>query len=245
MNNDSQGPKVDRGPRKSPLDILEKIVLPIAVAILAYYGKQASDQISASQISVARQQVEVARLQLERQKTEADSNLQLKYIELFYHDIQDADPKRKQGSIALLSAMQPTVAQVVSRAIVSDPATPLAVRQQVAVALVNSRRFGPLINYTLVVYYPASSAADARALLDGLVRLGFSRDGIELRERPHTFIDDAAKFGYHIRYDDVYENEAADYLARNLSEILPGKVFTKVRVTGSRTDGVLTIFLFK
>ena len=106
-------------------------------------------------------------------------------------------------------------------------------------------RFGPLVNYRIVVYFEASVATDAAKFRDNLTRLGFPGK-VDLRERLPEFLDDATRFGYHIRYDDIYESDAADYLIKLLPDILPGHVFGRVKVVGARTksDSVLTVFLF-
>lgn len=224
----------ERSKRTTMWKILEKVVIPFALVVLA-----------ASQAVVARQQVEVAKLQLDRQSAEATSNLQLKYVELFYHDIQDPDPRKQKTSIALLAAMQPEIARTMSRIILANPSSSKELREQVNAALTTAQRFGPLVNYRLVIYYPKSVVQEATNLRARLAADGFP-GAVELRERASTFLDDATKFGYHIRYDDVYEQEAADYLMKLLPQYLPGRSFDRIKVVGrSSSDGTLTIFLFE
>jgi hypothetical protein len=225
--------------------LAEKIIIPLALAALAYFGKKASDQIAASQVEVAGRQVEVAKLALERQATESNLTLQLKYIELFYDDIQNPDPQKRKASISLLAAMQPSVAEMVARAVAADPTATPEVKRQVSETLTAAQRFGPLGTYRIVIYYERLTAAHAEQIKTHLLRAGFNGQ-IELSERAPTFLPDATTYGYHVRYDDGFENEAAEYLLNLAHEALPGSQFKLVKILPSkgRSDAVLTVFLF-
>jgi hypothetical protein len=220
--------------RPTAWEVFEKGVIPLALILLA-----------ASQAKVASDQLRVAKLQNERQAAEADANLQIKYMELFYHDLSDPDPRRKQASIALLTVMRPDFAQMISRVILLDPQSSDSLKQQTSATLDNVRRFGPLLNYKLVVYFPKAASEEAKRIRARLVATGFPGI-VQLLQKDPNFLDDATKFGYHIRYDENYEDEPADYLLRILPECLPEKKFTKVPVTGKKNgDGIITIFLFE
>lgn len=224
-----------RAVRKTPTlwEIAEKILIPLALVLLA-----------ASQVKVAREQVRVAELQLERQTSEASSNLQLKYIELFYHDLADPDPRKRETGIALLAAMQPNIAQIVTRVVFADPLSTPKLKEQASATLLNAQRFGALVNYRIVIYFPKAHGSDAEAIQKRLTEFHFPNK-IELRERDGNFLTDAARYGYHVRYEETYEGEAAENLLRLLPECLPGHSFKPVRVIGkTSSDGAITIFLY-
>lgn len=222
------------------LAIAEKLVLPVVLAAITYIAKSASDEIARSQVAVAEQNVQVARLQLERQQTEAIADRQLKYLELAYRDLQDPDPRRQQAAISVLYAMQPDLAKAVAGAARSNPMTPISVRESLNRFLVDIDRFGPLLNYRIIAYHAAGKAGTADVFRRCLQRLGFN--SIELRA-DNSFAGESVKLGYHVRFDDVYETEAAQYLARLGSQCLQ-KPLRRVTVTGRRTDGTLTVFFY-
>ncbi|MEA2343883.1 MAG: hypothetical protein QOF63_2052 [Thermoanaerobaculia bacterium] len=226
-------PDALRTRRPTAWELFEKGVIPLALILLA-----------ASQAKVASDQLRIVKLQNERQAAEADANLQIKYVELFYHDLSDPDPRKKRSSIALLTVMRPDFAQMISRVILLDPQSSDSIKQQANETLDNVRRFGPLLNYKLVVYFPKAATEEANRIKARLTSTGFPGT-IQLLQKSPTFLDDATKFGYHIRYDENYEEEPADYLLRILPECLPEKKFTKIPVIGKRNgDGIITIFLF-
>lgn len=171
--------------------------------------------------------------------------LQLKYIELFYEDIQDPDPQKRNASISLLAAMQPGVAEMVARAVAADPTATADVKRQVSDTLVAARRFGPLNAYRIVIYHDRSTTARAEQVKRHLVAAGFS-GRIELDARASTFLPDATAYGYHVRYDDGFENEAAEHLVNLLREVYPSSTIRMVKAEPpkGRSDGTLTVFLF-
>lgn len=220
--------------RPSGWQIVEKIVIPLALVALA-----------ASQVQVAREQVRVAEVQAERQRDDANSNLQLKYVELFYRDLTDPDSRKKASAVALLAVMRPDIARTLTSVIYADPNTGNTLRQQASSTLVTASRFGSLVSYRLVVYYERATRPDAERLQAKLRELGF-RNELTLRERGRAFLADATKYGYHIRFDGEYELDAATYLSNLMPECLPGETFRTIRVVGKTgSDGVITVFLFK
>ncbi|HEX9460341.1 MAG TPA: hypothetical protein VGA84_14405 [Thermoanaerobaculia bacterium] len=221
--------------RPTVWEVFEKGVIPLALILLA-----------ASQAKVASDQLRVAKLQNERQAADADANLQIKYVELFYHDLSDPDPRKKQASIALLTVMRPDFAKMISRVILLDPQSSASLKQQTNTTLDNVRGFAALLKYRLVIYFPKAASDEAKLIKARLDATGFPTSNVQLSQKEAGFLDDATKFGYHIRYDENYEEEPADYLLRLLPEYLPEKKFTKVAVTGKKnSDGIITIFLFE
>jgi hypothetical protein len=224
--------------------LIEKLVLPLALALIAYFAKVASDDIAAAQVEVARANVRIAEAAEKRAATTAVESRQLKYLELFYRDLRDRDATNQQASLSLLYVLEPTVARSVAKAVVASPATPPALRQQVNTLINDMERFGPLINYRLVIYHPPTDPSVALQLVSNLRRLGFKGD-IRTDAKPESFAGDHRQSGYHFRYDKVYEAAAAEYLRKVLPECLPGEKFSELHVTGARTDGALTVFLYK
>ncbi len=228
---DPEGTKQER---PTTWQLLEKVIIPMALVLLA-----------ASQVLVARQQVRVAEVQAEAQRNDASENLQLKYVELFYRDVTDPDPRKKQTSVALLAVMRPDIAQMLARVVYADPQATESLREQTSATLVTANRFGSLVGYRVIVYYDSSTQGDAQQLRANLLALGFPNE-ITLHKRNASFLADASRYGYHIRYEERYEADAAEYLFKLMPEVLPGSSFRKLRVIGkTSSDGAITVFLFK
>jgi len=96
-------------------EVIEKLLIPLALLVLAYFTNTASIRISESQL-------ELARSQERRQKTDAVESLQLKYVELFYQDVTGDSHQKQQAAIQLLRIMRPDLAEQMLRMIQGVPA---------------------------------------------------------------------------------------------------------------------------
>ncbi|MXV13248.1 hypothetical protein DYQ93_19785 [Xanthomonas sp. LMG 8992] len=113
--------------------ILEKLLVPLAIAILAFYGSVAADKIAAGQLTLARANVD------DRQREFALS-LQTKYVELFHADIASGDPRREANALALLRLMDPALAVQLADFVASNPAASPALQARAAIASGQLRR---------------------------------------------------------------------------------------------------------
>jgi hypothetical protein len=147
----------------------------------------------------------------------------------------------------LLYSVQPEVAHTIANAVASSPATTSEARENVRKLALDLGRLGPLINFTIVIYHDAERAAMARQLKVALKNFGLAERQVRVEQRLLSFDGYGGAHGFHYRFDQVYEREPAEYLGRVLEVAMPAEKFKPlpVDVTGPRTDGSLTIFLFK
>jgi hypothetical protein len=97
--------------------LIEKIIIPafipITLSILAIIASQKGTEIAESQL-------ELARVQEERLTNQAENNLQLKYMELFYNDITNNDLDRQLKAVSLLEIMNKDLKAKVTNWILSN-----------------------------------------------------------------------------------------------------------------------------
>lgn len=103
--------------------IIEKMLAPLAMAVLAFYGNAAADKISTGQLALAR-------LSVEDRKSEFSRTLQSKYVELFYADITSGDPARQGNALGLLRLMDPELALRLAAFVAANPAASPAIKAQ-------------------------------------------------------------------------------------------------------------------
>ncbi|WP_369977999.1 hypothetical protein [Xanthomonas bundabergensis] len=103
--------------------IMEKMLAPLAMAVLAFYGNAAADKISAGQLALAR-------LSVEDKKSEFARTLQSRYVELFYADITSGDPGRQGNALGLLRLMDPGLAMQLAAFVAANPAASPAIKTQ-------------------------------------------------------------------------------------------------------------------
>ncbi|WP_420008396.1 hypothetical protein [Xanthomonas sacchari] len=113
--------------RKTPAErafrLLEKMLAPLAMAVLAFYGNAAADKISAGQLALTK-------LSVEDKNREFARSLQSKYVELFYADITSGDPMRQGHALGLLRLMDPPLALQLAAFVASSPTAPPALKAQ-------------------------------------------------------------------------------------------------------------------
>jgi hypothetical protein len=227
-----------RASRPGYADIAAKLLIPVAVAFLAFATDCASRRTAEGQLALAKA-IE------DRQAAEAAEGRQLKYVELFYRDISDPTPAKQMAAASLLSVLKPEYSRPLLRVIESNPAVSATVRQQALGLVAVSSRFGPLINYRLAFFYPEADAASvsaARSIQASLVRERFPGE-ITLRPSSGAAIQAlGAPSGNEIRYDRYYEDDAARELQQVLKVYLPNGPFTLVPTDSGRTDNYMSLF---
>jgi len=87
--------------------ILEKLIVPAFLGLLAFYTASSGNKIS-------KQQTEMIEFQNARDAEDSKRQMELKYLELFYQDISSADPDKQTKAIGLLSLMNPDLGQQLS-----------------------------------------------------------------------------------------------------------------------------------
>jgi len=227
--------------RLTLLSGLEKLLLPIAIAALGFWVNLAAQE-------VARGQLALSQAQENRSVLEAKTAIRLKVLETFYEDISGRDPEKQKTALYLLSAVEPELGQTLARAVATNPQTPLPTRRIAEKVANNIELVGPLINYSVVIYFAESDAQQRDRAEDLRRRLTEHAPLTSVSIRPATS-DQLRKWvppkGNEIRYDQLYEKEAAEKLQALLRIVASDRMF-KLQATGSqrpRTENVLTVFL--
>jgi hypothetical protein len=104
------------------LEIIGKILIPVTVALLVYITDSASHKISESQSKLAEAEYISA---LEASGTE----LELKYLEIFYTEIRSNDPSRQELALEILKMLDPELGNKLAKVVSRDSSRPQAVRE--------------------------------------------------------------------------------------------------------------------
>jgi hypothetical protein len=227
-----------RASRPGYIEIGTKLLIPIAVAFLAFATDCASRRTAEGQLALAKA-IE------DRQAADAAEARQLKYVELFYQDISDPTPAKQMTAASLLSVLKPEYSRPLLRVIQTNPAVTPAVRQHALGLVAVSARFGALINYRLAFFFPEADAASVSAATSVQATLLRERFPGEISMRPSSGAGIealGAPIGNEIRYDRHYEDDAARELQQILKTYLPNAPFTLVPTDYGRTDNYMSVF---
>jgi hypothetical protein len=237
----SKLPKEDSS-KANILEVLEKLLIPILLGILAFITNRAGNQISEAQLKLSESQLALAKAQNTRQESEAKSNLQTKYIELFYKDISSEDAKKQEYALSFLKLISPDVAAP----LLSWATTYVKpeVKSQVNTAR-NEISSRILSSYEIVLYFPENNQDSLKSAQDIkriLIEYGLGENQIKLEKRDETFFQRLGyPKGYEIRYDKGSEEDAAQLLENILKMAYPSKQFVKLGI-GSGTINSMSIF---
>ena len=88
--------------------VLEKLLVPIFLGVLAFFTASSGNKIS-------KQQTQLIEFQNARDAEDSKRQLELKYLELFYQDISSSDPDKQTKAIGLLSLMNPELGVQLSK----------------------------------------------------------------------------------------------------------------------------------
>src|SRR5690242_19757757 len=84
--------------------VLEKLIIPLLIGVLAWFGNQAATKISEAQLHLAESAAEDRRAEFRH-------SMQAKYIEIFYKDLNSGDTKSQLNAIRLVRLMDGDLAQ--------------------------------------------------------------------------------------------------------------------------------------
>jgi hypothetical protein len=216
--------------RISLFSFLEKLLIPLAIAIAGFIISYSQDKRSAQ---------------------EAQTALRLKVLEMFYKDISDADPRKQKNALYVLSGVlsdvQPDLAKTLALSVATNPEASLETRQAAEKVAGHIEIVGPLINYSIVIYYLKSD--ETQKLRADNIKKALTEYAplTAVSTRPVTaeqLKDWIAPKGNEIRYDELYEKDSAEKLISLLGNVVPDQIF-KLQSTSNnkRTENVLTIFL--
>ncbi len=216
---------------------LEKLAVPIAVAIVAFVANNAANRISEGQLALTK-------AQHEKSYEEFRTVTQLKYLELFYRDIVSPEESIRARAVALLQIMAPELARDVSSFVAANPDIPVATKFAVREGAKSIIVRGPLASYKIGIYFLAEDAASeskAKSLASGLKEIGLTT--IEINPRDAAFMNRFnVASGLEVRYEIANETQQAFDLAEILRGISPNEAVTTRPVRNS-TPNFISIFL--
>jgi len=231
--------------------VVEKLLIPIALAALTLITHQASIRIAEAQRNLAERQEARQALEssqnIERQAVDYRQNMDLKYVELFYKDITSPNTETQSIALSLLNLMNPDLGKSLATWVEQSPRFPESIRQEAKAIRRGIDRLGGLSNYRIKVYYPqwiVSLSTAAKDLKNGLVGYGFQSERIQVNGMSKKFYEDVVPpRGYEIRYQPSYEEDVAENLKNILAEIYPSKIFRMQPAYGQNTPNFISIFL--
>lgn len=200
---------------------VEKMLVPVALACLAFYGNSAATKISGGQLALAQSAAA-------DRKEEFRRTMQTKYVELFYADIASGDPKRQANALGLLRLMEPGLANDLNQLVQASPAVSPSIKaesestkQQIQAESqrVAESASGPLAGYVVGIYFLAGDGA-AQATAEK-IRAQFAdlRLGAATRLYPKDadfMASVVAPRGLEVRYEDGVEDKPAKALQEAL-----------------------------
>lgn len=226
---------------------IEKMLIPLAVAGLAYSAHWAAGKISTGQLRLAEASAN-------DRKAEFQRSLQSKYVELFYADITSIDEAKQRKALQLLKVMEPELALRLSELAENSPTVVASVRAQVAETRqqlqVETERAavlptGPLSGFTVGIYYLSSdpkSQASANAVARHLTARGLGAT-VRLYARDAAFFDSVVPpDGLEVRYEEGLEDRQAQVLIEALAAGPLGRKAAG-RQVGSTTRSFLSVFV--
>lgn len=217
--------------QKSTLEILlsifEKLVIPLLLVFIGY------------------QQIKLNDLQEKRISEQSKSELEIKYLELFYQDITSKDKQVK--SIGLLSIMNEDLAlKLVKNMVLSNEEIPNEIKDKIPMELKNRAIIQSLNNYTIEFFYEQEpkkiksfeqiSNLLNRSGFKGVIKKTNLTDEFKLRlglEKEHNC---------QIRFDPQNETDFAIYLKDQI-----GKVYNNnnkvLKIVGRESPNYISIIL--
>ena len=213
------------------IEIIGRLLVPLALGILVYIANQTANKIAESQYNSAQQ--------------EKETNLELKYLEIFYQEISSKDLSRQRMALAILRAMQPNLALKLAAAVSQDKSKQEEIRTEAESIRKDIEKFGQVNRYKIGIYFPKDRddlRKIALKLKEGLINQGI-RSIIQLYEKDNSFFRRVGfPKGFEVRFEEPYEDEVADQLVNLLSEIYPTRKFSK-RTVRNRTVNFISVFL--
>jgi hypothetical protein len=227
---------------------VEKALIPIMIAVLAYYGNQAATKISERQLVLAKSNAE-------DRKAEFRRTMQSKYLEMFQRDIVSADPRQQASALGLLRLMDPALASDASTLVQTStqisPAVKAEVRveaQKVEAAAQTATRpqgTGILARYKIGIYYLSNDAASVRTAQ--AIQLYLRQQGlsnlIALYPSNQEFMDSVVPpSALEVRFEEGMEDKQAQALVIALDRQPIARRANLVPV-GNQTPNFISVFV--
>jgi len=220
------------------LHLCEKLLLPVMLGVLALSASFASNKISESQLALANQESE-------RRKSEFKTQIQTKYIELFYNDISSSDDKKQANALHLLRLMDNDLAASFASLVGQKEGVSEGIKGEALTIKSNVERFSILSGFKIGLYFvPGDQKLPklASELSNTLRDKGFNGK-IQIYDKNTKFFNDVGfPQNNEVRFEPGVEEAQAEFLVSFLSELYPSRTFTKRKVK-NRTADFISIFL--
>jgi hypothetical protein len=220
------------------LKFAEKLLIPLAVAAVAYYGNQAATKISEGQLRLAENSAA-------DRKDESRRIIQAKYVEIFYKDLNSGDPKKQGNALKLIRLMDADLAEDLAGLVAVTPGVAPQVRAGFERTRKEIETFGSLFGFKIGIYFLRGSetlTAKASDIKEKITDKGF-QGTIQLYPSDKSFFDLVREpRAIEVRYEPGREDGAADSLMAILRDLYPELSIVKRAVT-SRTPGFISIFI--
>lgn len=218
--------------------IVEKLLIPILICVVAFIGSNATTAISEGQLALAQTTAE-------DRKEEFRRTMQAKYFEIFYKDLNSGEQKNQLNAIRLVRLVDADLGQRLLDLVVSTPGVSATVIAKVDEVKRDLEIVRPLIGYKVYVYYyegSIQSKGNAQILYDSIQKSGFNGT-VQLKPADENFFRkyDPPKT-IEIRYEEKYESEAANSLYAILSSKIPSNNIIKA-IVKNRTENFISIFV--
>lgn len=224
---------------KKIFNIIEKLLIPIMLGVLAYIANMASIEISKAQNVLAEQEA-VTRAE------QFDAQLQVKYLELFYADITSGDVDKQKNAITLLSSMNEKLASSLGGLIESAENIDATLKTK-AVKIIDEIQSVSILEKYKIGIYPAPNSVSSDEVMSQIVAV-LRNAGIS---NIQTYKKDTEFFNkvtwpktVEIRYEKNYEEEQADLL-KKIFENSEVTSLVKLKMVNNRTNRFISIFIPK
>jgi hypothetical protein len=220
------------------LRILEKLVVPIMLGLLAWFGSQAASKISEGQLKLAESAAEDRKVEFRR-------SMQAKYIEIFYKDLNSGDSRSQSNAIRLMQMVDTDLAKNLLELVAVTPGVSPAVIAQASAVKKEIETTDSLKGYKIGIYFYGDDPSSIPRVLKVRERLkdaGFR--GI-IQDYPSTqefFEKVNSPKGLEVRYESGVEEEAALALI-TLVETADTKGRWKKLTVGSTTPNFISVFV--
>jgi hypothetical protein len=219
-------------------DLLEKVLVPLILALLVFTNQQAQVRISRAQTKLAEEQAKMAAIQ-------GEQGFNIECVKLFFNDICGSDPKRQRMAMALLALLNDSLAKPLADGVAQDSSAVSRPVLEAARAVQVDIGARELRMYKVVIYCPKDNETymrDAELIRDSLLSHIVAESVVVRRVEWSWFVDHRYSDGYQIRYEADTESGVARYLKSLLESVKPGREFRLETIVG-RTPQFISVLV--
>jgi hypothetical protein len=235
---DAIATKKEEGATIKILHVLEKLVIPIMLGVLAWIGTQAGAKISEGQLRLSESAAEDRKVEFRR-------SMQAKYIEICYKDINSGDPKSQMNAIRLVRLVDSELAQNLLDLVPGTPGITQAAVAKAGEVKNEIAAVAPLSGYSIGIYYlddDSPSLATAQEIAGRIKDAGFSGVVRKFPSKAAFYERVVAPSTIEIRYEPGYEDDAADALL-SIVPTSESKLRWSKKPVSNRTANFISIFV--